>query len=129
MPTRTAPDRRDARYPDAPWRRFALAPGIIAALVLAAGSVLVGTDGFEWIRYAAAILALIVGWFAFQARHWWWMPVMLAIAVIWNPVFPFGFDGQFWMGAQWVAALVFVAAGLTIRVRNTEDRNAQRRPR
>ncbi|TPW76619.1 hypothetical protein FJ657_09440 [Schumannella soli] len=99
---------------------------MIAALVLIAGSLLVGTDGFTWIRYAAAILALIVGWFALQAKHWWWIPVMLAIAVIWNPVYPFAFTGQLWMGAQYLAAIVFIAAGLTIRVRNAEDRNAAR---
>jgi hypothetical protein len=134
MPTRSTPDRpgdrqsrgQATRYPDAPWRRFALAPGIVAALVLIAGSLLVGTDGFTWIRYAAAIFALIVGWFALQAKHWWWIPVMLAIAVLWNPVYPFDFSGQLWMGAQYLAAIVFIAAGLMIRVRNTEDRNAAR---
>ena len=44
-------------------------------------------------------------------------------AIVWNPVWPTAFHGQGWAAAQFVAALVFVAAGIRIKVRNPEDRN------
>jgi hypothetical protein len=59
---------------------------------------------------------VIVGWFALQARQWWWAPVMAIIAVAWNPIFPLGFDGIWWTGAHVAAAAVFIAAGATIKV-------------
>lgn len=99
------------------YQRNALAPSLLAAAVLFVAPAIVYTDWFLAVRFVATIFALIIGWFALQARHWWWVPVMLAIAVIWNPVFPFGFLGVGWNVAQVVAAFVFLAAGATIKVR------------
>ena len=62
-----------------------------------------------------AILALIVGWFAVQARQWVWAAVFAVIAVAWNPVFPFGFDGLVWSLVQPAAAIVFLVAGAMIK--------------
>ena len=53
---------------------------------------------------------MIVAWFAFQAKHWWWIPVFLAIAVIWNPVLPFDLASQPWLLAHLAAALVALVA-------------------
>ena len=103
------------RYGRPAFRRTALAPGLLAAVVLLVGVALIEGDAFLVIRFAVSILALIVGVFAFQARHWWWIPLMLAIAVAWNPVFPFGFSGPLWVGAQYVAILVFALAGVLIK--------------
>jgi hypothetical protein len=114
------------RYPDAPYRRFALAPGILGAIALLAGTLLLTSDSFTIIRYVAAILALIVGWFVIRARHWWWLPVLAAIVVLWNPVLPFDFSGTWWQAAQYVGAVLFLVIGIVVRERNTEDRNAQR---
>ena len=110
-------------YPTAAFRRTALVPGVLAAIVLAAGAALVGTEGFTWIRYVTSILALIVSVFAWQSRQWWWLLGLLPIAVAWNPVIVLPFDGVAWQAVQFVAALVFIAAGLLIKVPNPEDRN------
>ena len=107
---------RDPRYGTPTVRRTALAPGLLAAVVLMAGIALIESEAFLIIRFVAAILALIVGWFALQARHWWWLPVMLAIAVLWNPVYPFPLAGPWWLGAQYLAALAFVLAGVLIKI-------------
>ena len=116
MSTR-ASGKSGSRYGEPTFRRPALAPGILGAIVLLAGFALIDSgDAFLWILFPVAILALIVAWFAFQARHWWWIPPLLAIAVFWNPVFPFGFDGGLWVAAQYIAVLVFVAAGVLIKV-------------
>lgn len=109
------------RYGRPAFRRIALAPGLIAAIALLVGIALIESGGFIVIRFIASIFALIVLVFAFQARQWWWMPLLLAIAVIWNPVVPFDtapFDtsGPWWVGAQYLAILVFVMAGVLIRV-------------
>ena len=109
-------DRKTDRYGAPTVRRLALAPGLLAAIVLIAGFALIEGSGFIIIRYVVAILALIIGYFAFQAKQWWWMPLMLAIAVIWNPVLPFGFSGIYWYGAQYAAVIVFVLAAIFIKV-------------
>lgn len=103
-------DRTDATY-----QRNAFAPSLIAAIALFLAPLLIGGEWFLLIRFIVAILAVIVAWFAFQARHWWWIPVFAAIAVLWNPIFPFAFDGPVWTAAQPVAAVLFLVAGATIR--------------
>jgi hypothetical protein len=115
MSNRSA-DRKTDRYGAPTVRRLALAPGLLAAIVLIAGFALIEGSGFIIIRYVVAILALIIGFFAYQAKQWWWMPLMLAIAVIWNPVFPFGFSGIYWYGAQYLAIVVLILAAIFIKV-------------
>jgi hypothetical protein len=108
------------RYGEPTFRRTALAPGILAALALLGGIALLGEPAFLVFRFIAAIFAAIVGWYAIQARHWWWLPPLAAIVVVWNPVVPFDLSGQLWLAAQFAAALVFVAAGVLIRVPNPD---------
>ncbi|MES1170450.1 MAG: DUF6804 family protein [Leifsonia sp.] len=112
---RPAAANRD-RYGAPAFRRLALAPGLLAAIALIAGFALIEGPGFIVIRYAVAILALIVGYFAFQAKQWWWMPLMLAIAVVWNPVIPFAFSGVYWYGAQYLAIIVFILTAILVKV-------------
>jgi len=112
--------------PDPGWRRLALAPGLIAALALLIGVTIIADGPFTVIRYIVSIFALIVAVFAFQAKHWWWLPVFAAIAVAWNPIWPIPLDGAGWTGAQYVAAILFLVAGWLIKVPIPED---QRRAR
>ncbi len=97
-------------------RRLALAPGILAAIALLVGVALIETDTFTVVRFAVSILALIIGWFAIQARHWWWLPVMAAIAVLWNPAFPLELPGIWWPVAQYGATIALIAAGVLVKV-------------
>jgi hypothetical protein len=97
------------------YQRNAFAPSILAAIACLAGISLLTHDYYFAVRFVIAILAIIVAWFAVQAKQWWWVPVMLAIAVAWNPVYPFGFAGPWWVGAHVVAAATFIAAGALIR--------------
>ena len=110
-------------YPTPEFRRTALVPGVLAALVLVAGAVLVGTEGFTWVRYATSILALIVSVFAWQSRQWWWLIGLVPVAIAWNPVVVLPLEGEVWRAMQFVAALLFIAAGILIKVPNPEDRN------
>lgn len=104
------------RYGRPAFRRTALAPGLLASVALLVGVALIESEAFIVIRFVVAILALIVVVFAFQARHWWWIPFLLAIAVAWNPIYPLDIAGPWWLGAQYVAILVFVLAGIFIKV-------------
>lgn len=98
-------------------RRTAIIPAVLAAIVLLAGLALLDTDGFIVIRYVVSILALIVGWFAIQARQWWWVIGLVPIAVLWNPVFPIDLgNATLWLALQYVAALLFLICGWFIRV-------------
>jgi hypothetical protein len=95
---------------------MALAPGLLASIALLVGVALIESEAFIVMRFVVSILALIVMVFAFQARHWWWIPIMVAIAVVWNPVYPLDIAGPWWLGAQYVAILAFVLAGIFIKV-------------
>ncbi|HAM12256.1 MAG: hypothetical protein CMH38_00865 [Microbacterium sp.] len=102
--------------PPSMYQRNAFAPGLLAAAVLFVAPVLMGGDWFAVVLFVAAILAVIVAWFAIEARQWWWLPVFAVIAVAWNPVFPFPFSGSVWTAAQSVAAVIFLVAGTLIKV-------------
>ncbi|MEO5919844.1 MAG: DUF6804 family protein [Pseudolysinimonas sp.] len=114
------PANRD-RYGRPAFRRTALAPGLLAAVALLGAVALIESPAFLVFRFVVSILALIVLVFAVQARHWWWVPIMLAVAVIWNPVVPLDITGPWWVGAQYVAILVFVLAGIFIKVPTTAE--------
>lgn len=111
------------RYPTPEFRRTALAPAVLAAIVLLAGIALVGLDGYFVIRFVVSILALIVAVFAWQARQWWWIPLLAAIAVLFNPVVVMTLEGGMQLGAHYVSALVIIVVGVLVKVRNPEDRN------
>lgn len=111
--------RPAARYGekrDPGFRRLALVPGLIAALALLVGATTLDEGPYIVVRYIAAIFAAIVAVFAFQARHWWWLPVFAAIVVAWNPVWIIAIPDPWWSAAQYVAALAFLVAGWLIRV-------------
>lgn len=111
-------------YPTPAFTRPALAPGLLGAIVLLAGLALLdNASGYFWIKAAVAVLALIVCVFAWQAHQRWWLLPLVLIAVAWNPVWPFDLHGQLWVAGQFVAALVFILAGVRIKVKNPENRN------
>ncbi len=110
-------------YPTPSFTRPALAPGLLGAIVLFAGLALLDNDSaYFWIRTVVAILALIVCVFAWQARQWWWLIGLVPVAVVWNPVWPLTVHGQGWAAAQFAAALLFIAAGVLVKVPGSEDR-------
>lgn len=100
--------------------RPALAPGILGAICLVAGSVVLDTSIFTAFRYVIAILALIVLVFGYRGRAWLYLPFLAAIAVLWNPVYVIPLTGQLWQGLQFAAAIVFVVAGVRVRVPSPE---------
>jgi hypothetical protein len=106
-----------SRGKPAVYQRNALAPGILAALICLAGAFTLDWDGYAFVQYAVSILALICAWFAVQARQWWWLAAYIPIAVLWNPIYPFGFSGVYWMAAHILAGAVFLVAGLYIKQR------------
>lgn len=99
------------------YQRNALAPSLIAAAILFLAPVLLGGPWFLLVLFIVAILALIVAWFAFQAKQWWWIPAFAAVAIIWNPAYPLPFSGEIWSAAQPAAAVLFLIAGALIKVR------------
>ena len=96
--------------------RPALAPGILAAIVLMAGVAFMDNSWFIAVHFVVTILAVIIGWFAVQAKQYLWLIVLVPIIVLWNPVFPLPLSGDGWFAAQLIAAIPFVAAGVMIRV-------------
>jgi hypothetical protein len=110
-------------YPTPAFRRTALAPGILGAIVLIAGIALLGSGGFTWILFAASILALVVAVYAWQAAQPWWLIGLVPIAILWNPVWPITLPSdQVWGALQYVAAIIFIAAGVLIRIPNPDAR-------
>jgi hypothetical protein len=111
-------------YPTPAFTRPALAPGLLGAIVLLVGLALLDNDSaYFWIKAVVAVLALILCVFAWQAKQWWWILGLVPIAIVWNPVWPLDLHGQGWVAAQFVAALVFIVAGVLIKVTNQDNRN------
>lgn len=92
------------------------------AAALVAGIPLIGGPFATVICFIVAILALIIAWFSVQARQWWWAVPMVAIAVLWNPVYPFAFEGPLWIVAHIVSAACAIAGGALISVPRSIDR-------
>ncbi|MCU1552134.1 MAG: hypothetical protein JWR36_2694 [Glaciihabitans sp.] len=110
-------------YPTKAFRRTALAPGILAAIVLLAGLALLESSAFFWIKTTVAILAAIVGVYAWQSKQWWWLLPLAAIVVLWNPVLPITIHPeQLWLGLQYIAVIVFIVCGMLIRIPNPDAR-------
>jgi hypothetical protein len=107
-------------------RRTALVPSILAVIALLVGVALITSDGFTIIRYVVSIFALIIAAFAWQARQWWWLIGLIPIAVLWNPVVPIDLGiPDLWLGLQYAAALVFIAAGVLIKARDDDGQESK----
>lgn len=94
---------------------MALAPGLLGAIVAIVGVSAIGHELFIVVSFVISLLALIVGWYAVQSRHWWWLPLPPAIAVVWNPVYPLTLAEEVWQLLQYVADAGFIVTGLPIR--------------
>ena len=115
---------KTAKQAEPTFSRPALAPGILAAIVLMAGVAFLDDSWFIAVHFVVTILAVIIAWFAIQAKQYWWLIVLVPIIVLWNPVFPLPLEGDGWFAAQLIAAVPFVAAGVVIRVQaEPEDRH------
>lgn len=111
-----------------PFTRPALAPGLLAAVVLIAFVAVIDSSGFVFVRWGVTVLALIVLVFAFRGRAWWAVALTAAIAVCWNPVVLVPIPGQVWAGLQLVAAAAFIVVGITVKVRRGTDAGRASRP-
>ena len=86
-------------------------------MALLIGGALVTSDSFIVIRFVVSIFALIVSVFAWQASQWWWIIGLAPIVTLWNPVFPIELGmPELWLALQFLAAGVFIAAGVSIKV-------------
>ncbi|KQO64847.1 DUF6804 family protein [Curtobacterium sp. Leaf261] len=99
-----------------PFTRPALAPGLLAAVVLLACIVLVDSGPFVFVRWGVTVLALIVLVFAVRGRSWLSVGITAAIVVLWNPVLQIPIPGQVWAALQVVAAAAFIAVGILVKV-------------
>ena len=107
----------DKSRPDPGFRRMALAPGLLSVVLVLVATLLVESEAYAPFRYLVSIFALICLWFAAQGRAWWALPLLAGVAVLWNPVFPIELSGQLWLALHFVAAAVFLAVGLLVKVR------------
>lgn len=107
--------------PNPQLQRNALVPSVIAAIALIVSPLPLFAEGLgrTIILFIVAILALIVAWFALQAAQWWWTIVFVAVAVVWNPVFPLALDPVVWVVGSIAGALAFVTAGAVVRNKRT----------
>lgn len=105
---------RGTATPD--FTRPALAPSLLAAVVLIACVALIDVPAFVAVRWGVTVLALIVLVFAVRGRTWWAAAVTAAIAVCWNPLVTVPLPGQLWAALQLVAAAVFIVIGIAVKV-------------
>lgn len=102
-------------------QRNALVPGIIGAIALIISPLPLFAEGLgrTIVLFVVAILALIVAWYSLQAAQWWWAIVLVAIALVWNPIFPLTLEPWMWLTGSIVGALVFVTAGAVVKNERT----------
>ncbi len=98
-----------------PYQRNALAPSLIVAAYLFVSPLLVAGEWPLVTRFVVEIFAVIVGWYAFQGKQWWWLPIMAVIAVLWNPFWPLELGTEFFTAAAPIAAVTFLVAGVLIK--------------
>ncbi|MDM7890203.1 DUF6804 family protein [Curtobacterium caseinilyticum] len=111
-----------------PFTRPALAPSLLAAVVLLACVAIVDSSGFVFARWGVTVLALIVLVFAVRGRSWWAAVLMAAVAVCWNPVVVVPVPGEVWAASQVLAAALFIVVGILVKVpREAEAGRASRR--
>ena len=108
-----------ANYGKPAFRRTALAPAVLGAMAALVGVLLIDAEPYIIIRFVVSILALVVAVFAWQARQWWWLLPLGAIAVVWNPVFIISIGGP-WLLLHYVAVLVFIVVGILVKVPNVD---------
>ena len=96
--------------------RLALIPGLLGAIVLIAGLALIASSWYIWLLYVVAILALILCVFAWQGKAYWWLIGLVPIAVVFNPVWPLHIPDLWLRLLHLAAAIVFIAAAVTIKV-------------
>lgn len=104
-----------------PFTRPALAPGLIAAVVLLACVAFLDAPAFVFARWGITVLALIVVVFAVRGRVWWAAVLTGAVAVCWNPVVVVPVPGEVWAALQIVAAALFVVVGIVVKVRRDTE--------
>lgn len=110
-----------------PFTRPALAPSLIAAIVLLACVAIIDSSGFVFARWGVTVLSLIVLVFAVRGRAWWAAVLTAAIAVCWNPLAVVPIPGEVWAALQLVAAALFIVVGILVTVpRETEPHRASR---
>lgn len=112
-----------------PRGRPTLLPAVLCATALIAGIFVLGSDGYLIVRFAVSILALVVAVIATQNGKWPWALPAVAVAVVWNPVYPFDFDGSLWLGAHVIAAALMLAIALYLRAPVDESPISTRRDR
>lgn len=108
------PTPMQARY-GAGRQRRALAPALLGAVVLLAGLLLIGQEGYLVIRFVVSILAAITAVFVWQAKQWPWLVPPVVVAVLWNPVLPFAFAGQPFRLGHVLGAAALLATGFFAR--------------
>lgn len=115
-------DLVSATYPDRP-RRVVLPAAILTVLVLLVGAGIIETELFTVVRYVVSILAIICIVLVAQVHQWWWAIGLVPIAILWNPVFPIEIaDTQLFAVLHYVAAIVLIVIGTTVRVTDSTSR-------
>ncbi|GAA1492661.1 DUF6804 family protein [Curtobacterium herbarum] len=114
--------RAGAARPALPdFTRPALAPSLLAAVVLLACVAFLDSSAFVFARWGVTVLALIVLVFAIRGRAWWAAVLTAAVAVCWNPVVVLPIPGQLWAALQLVAAALFIVVGIAVKVPRAAD--------
>jgi hypothetical protein len=125
--TATSTPKTPGKKETPPFTRPALAPSLIAAMLLLACVAVIDSSAFVFARWGVAVLALIVLVFAVRGRTWWAAAVMAAVAVCWNPIAVVPIPGEVWAALQIVAAALFVVVGIVVKVpREAEPTRASR---
>lgn len=65
---------------------------------------------YQILRWVIAGAAVFIGYLAYQFGKKWWLGVMVAIAIVFNPIAPIYFSKEVWVVFDFIVAVVFLAS-------------------
>ncbi|RLP74744.1 hypothetical protein D9V32_11940 [Mycetocola tolaasinivorans] len=106
--------------------RPALAPGLLAAIIMMATVALLESDLYYIVRFVVCILTVIVAFYAIRAERPWWLVGLVPVAVFINPIFPlpdwpFTVEPGLVFALTMIFPLVLIGAAVTLKVPDIEE--------
>lgn len=122
---------KSVRRGEPQFSRSAVAPALLAAIVLFATFAIIDTSAYLYVRFAVTILTAIVAYYAVRAAKFWWLVGLVPIILFFNPVYPittwpFEFAPMLVLWITLVAPIFLMACGVFLKVPVDESSTPRR---
>ena len=88
---------------------------LAAALLLAGIPVGLAYDYYIFLRWAIMAIAVFISYRSFDNDNQGWAWIMIALAVVFNPIAPLGFSKGTWVIIDFAAIAIFIASSFIVK--------------